>query len=315
MAAPEPGAWTNWVNIANNENAGTDLVILPPPSEIVENGIKKVTQYRKDVDEDTGEVNYYKVVNCFQLLQVNRRISKNAITRKHLVKFGACEGVGPGMEKGITTGCPDYIPIEWEHEKVGEEEEEDNTVLNKLLQKSAAHSLLEEIAPKHVIEGESNKNKKAAVKEPMGFGFGRGNRGRYSDVHQMEETPTIRLLDIPRSTSFEDLRALVNGFHSKRIKLPRDQSDQDQNRGFAFVTFATHQDAKRAKETLHGHAYGTNILHCEWSRNYLNYLNANPEIKAALEKGESMYSIGRTSSGPGSRRPKFINSKRPANEK
>lgn len=122
-------------------------------------------------------------------------------------------------------------------------------------------------------------------------------------------------MDIPRSTSFEDLRALVNGFHSKRIKLPRDQADQDQNRGFAFVTFATHQDAKRAKETLHGHAYGTNILHCEWSRNYLNYLNANPEIKAALEKGESMYSIGRSSAGPGSRRPKFINSKKAAYEK
>lgn len=154
----ESGAWTNWVNIANNEGgAGADLVILPPPSEIIENGIKKVTQYRKDVDEESGEVNYYKVVNCFQLLQVSRRISKNAITRKSLNKFGACEGVGPGPEKGITTVCPDYIPLEWDHEKMGEEEEEDNAVLNKLLQKSAAHSLLEDIAPKHVIEGESKK--------------------------------------------------------------------------------------------------------------------------------------------------------------
>ena len=70
----------------------------------------------------------------------------------------------------------------------------------------------------------------------------------------------------------------VSGFRSKRIKLPRDQLQQDQNRGFAFVTFDSYSDAKEAKERLHGHPYGTNILHCEWSRNYLNFLKANPEV-------------------------------------
>lgn len=108
----------------------------------------------------------------------------------------------------------------------------------------------------------------------------------------MESTPTIRILDIPTNTTFQDLLQLVSIFHSKRIKLPRDQEGQAENRGFAFVTFDSHDDALRAKETLNKHAYGTNILHAEWSRNYLNYLNASEEEKRALDAREGTNSYG-----------------------
>jgi len=109
--------------------------------------------------------------------------------------------------------------------------------------------------------------------------------GSRADTTEMENTPTIRLLDIPTDTQFHDLLDLVRDFHSLKIRLPRDQDYPDgrsRNRGFAFITFSSHEDAERAKYVLDGHAYGTNILHAEWSRKYANFMKASPEREDIL---------------------------------
>ena len=110
--------------------------------------------------------------------------------------------------------------------------------------------------------------------------YGRRYRSR-ADTTEMEDTPTIRLLDIPTNTQFHDLLDLVRVFHSLKIKLPRDQDypDGSRNRGFAFITFSSHEDAERAKDALDGHAYGTNILHAEWSRKYASLIEISAEVK------------------------------------
>lgn len=279
----------NWATFLDGDEDGAtdgDLVILPPSTERTQDGIKTITQYKEEVNEENGEVKYFEVIESYHLMKVKRRISKHAKKRKNLPKFGKCADVGAGPEKGITTRCPEHIPVEWEQEKEAEQVEDDP--LNKMFNsKTKAGAILVELAGNEVIQQEKKQQITVKKVEPMGR-FG-GRKPYSSNTEDMEETPTIRILDIPRNTSFQDLLQLVSGFRSKRIKLPRDQLQQDQNRGFAFVTFDSYSDAKQAKERLHGHPYGTNILHCEWSRNYLNFLKANPEIQKALESGNASF--------------------------
>ena len=80
-------------------------------------------------------------------MKVKRRISKHAIKRKNLPKFGKCVDVGAGPEKGITTRCPEHIPIEWEHEK--EVEQEEDNPLHKIFNKSKAGAMLADIVINH----------------------------------------------------------------------------------------------------------------------------------------------------------------------
>jgi len=282
----------SWAKIANNENSGEEVIILPAPTESVHGNIKTVTQFRQETDEK-GETKYYRVVDCYEMVPVRKRISKNAILRRNLPKFGRCADVGPGPEKGITTPCPDFIPIEWVGDGEEDEEENDNPMAD-LFKKSETQTLFESFLPKHLVD--QTKKQAAGTKKLAPNPFG---PRKFRSTEEMEDTPTIRILDIPRSATFQDLLTLVSGFRSKRIKLPRDQMNTDHNRGFAFVTFDEYRDAKVAKNTLHGHAYGTNILHCEWSRNYLNYLKANPGVQKKLETGNTR-----------STRRRFINSSR-----
>lgn len=277
-----------WADICDNEDQ--PVVIMPPTTEKIENGIKTTTYYKEKVDENTGQTTYVKVVECSRLLLVRRRISRKAKLRRGIPKFGVCEGKPPGPERGISVQSPDPILFEWEHERKDDDEEEEVSLL-KMLKKNEQDALIQDIIPEHILKGESQGPKKKANKSLS-------HMDRRND--EFEDTPTIRILDIPRQTTFADLRELVRRFHSQRIKLPRDQNSENENRGFAFVTFDSHSDAEKAKDALNGHAYGTNILHCEWSRNYVNYLNANPAIKERMSSG-----LVRRAG-----RPRFMNSKK-----
>ena len=60
-----------------------------------------------------------------------------------------------------------------------------------------------------VIQQEKKQQPTIKKAEPMGR-FGR--KPYSSNTEEMEETPTIRILDIPRNTSFQDLLQLVTFF-------------------------------------------------------------------------------------------------------
>jgi len=128
-----------------------------------------------------------------------------------------------------------------------------------------------------IIQRDTNNQKKRS-------GF--GTKFERADTTEMEDTPTIRLLDIPRLTTFHELLDLCRSFRSSKIKLPRDLDypKGSRNRGFAFIKFNSHADAEYAKNTLNGHAYGTNILHAEWSRKYKNYMDTSPEVEEKYEQ-------------------------------
>lgn len=289
-----------WASIIQNDEE-VDQVILPRPSVIQKGaGITETISYKSEEDPATGRTKYYKATECSRTITVRRRISKAALRRQGLEKFGECNGQKSGeLERGITEQCREPVLFEWEHERQEDDEDEDN-VFARIVNRSQQETLLSEIIPDFMRQEKTESQKK---RRPISSRFGR----RLPNVTEMEDTPTIRLLDIPRNTTFQDLLDLVKGFHSRRIKLPRDHECPDhKNRGFAFITFDSHDAAERAKKALNGHPYGTNILHAEWSRNYANYMNADAETKRKVAgSGDSMFGGGR----PGGR-PRFTNSKK-----
>jgi len=102
-----------------------------------------------------------------------------------------------------------------------------------LIEKNQQNILLEELVPKFIRE-----TKKKMRKE-------RKKHERFQNSNEKEDIPTIRIMDLPRNASFDDVCKLVNSFNSKRIKLPRDTKNLEQkNRGYAFISFENHKQAE-----------------------------------------------------------------------
>jgi len=82
----------------------------------------------------------------------------------------------------------------------------------------------------------------------------------------MEDLCALRVTNLSEEADDEDLRALFGPFGSiQRIYLVRER-DSDRSRGFAFVHYYNRDDAQRAKDELHDHPYGHQILDVDWAK-------------------------------------------------
>jgi len=283
-----------WADIIqNNDGFESELIVLPQEVVIKKGGgyEERVSYKKKEMPDKT--VKYFKITECTQRRKVRRRISKHAVQRRKLEKFGDCKMMKQGQcEKGITETCPDHVLFEWAHERK-EEDEEENQVLKQLVKQNVTDALIKEIIPVHLIEKTEKTKIKRVAHRPIEHNAG-----------QMEDTPTIRILDLPTNTTFHDLLDLVKPFENKRANLPRDPDGINANRGVAYVSFNTHAQAERAKNSLNGHPYGNLILRTEWSRNYANWMAANEELMKQRKAAG-----GGITAGGGPRRRRFVNSK------
>lgn len=295
-----------WADIIQQDEDIEQMILPPPTTSHKEDGTFETVSYKCHENPNTKKPKYYKMTEVSKNVKVEKRIPKAALRRKGIEKFGDCKGQKPGyLERGITEQCPEPVKFEWEHER--QEQDDDNTLRDLFGSKvSQSDELVQQIIGSKQFEDEPEADKKPRQK----FTPGRRIAHNCPDFTQMESTPCIRLFDLPRNTTFDDLRCLLRQFYSTNIKLPRDRDYPGCNRGFAFITFNSEEFALRAMETLNGHPYGMNILHAEWSRNYANFKKADPETqrKVIESKLGSDYSLH---AAPSRGRPrKFINSKK-----
>merc|ERR1712110_755170 len=110
----------SWADICDND---IDTVLLPPPIETIENGIKTTIYFRSE-DQEDGSKKYFKVTETSRIITVQKRTSKKAKTRRGIPKFGDCEGIPAGPEHGVTIRDRNVIEFEWDIEQQEEEPQE-----------------------------------------------------------------------------------------------------------------------------------------------------------------------------------------------
>lgn len=293
-----------WADIIQQDEDIEQIILPPSTTSHKGDGLLETISYRSERQPHTKKSKYYKATELSRNVKVQKRIPKAALRRKGIEKFGDCKGQKPGyLERGITEQCPEPVKFEWEHER---QEEDVDLAFEIGICIPPTDRLFREIIGNKKFQDERKKDKKTGQK----FGKFRKTAPKGPDLTQMESTPCIRLFDLPKNTTFDDVKSLLRQFYSTKITLPRDRENPGWNRGFAFITFNSEEVALRAIETLNGHPYGMNILHAAWSRNYANFKKADPETQRKVVENTvgSDYSLHGAPIRGGPR--KFINSKK-----
>lgn len=263
-----------------------------PPQEVVHNpdGTKTI------IDYGMSEEGYLsKTTSIIKVEKVTRTVSRAVAARKNWKKFGECYGREPGLERGITSISMDEINVEWitNNEDESEEEEEinyakkarqdiqshlkmlrfkkrleekklgvDNWAQMMSLQASANTPNAPPAPGVRQAEPSSGTGGKYVPPSKRGGTSGTAGESMYS----RDDSATVRISNVSRSTQEADLEELCKRFGPiRRIFLSRDR-ETGESKGFAFVAFVNVQDAARCIEKLDGYGYDHLILSVEWSK-------------------------------------------------
>lgn len=95
---------------------------------------------------------------------------------------------------------------------------------------------------------------------------GMGTTGSGDNSYSRDDSATVRISNVSRSTEEADLEELCKVFGQiRRIFLSRDR-DTGESKGFAFVAFHNKSDAEKCIQRLDGYGYDHLILSVEWSK-------------------------------------------------
>lgn len=249
---------------------------LPPPTEVIENGFKYVTEYKYNKDDKKT-----KVVRTYKISK--QVVPKTVAKRRTWAKFGESKNDKPGPNSQ-TTMVAEEIFLQLLNTK--EEEKSNDPLLDptkniakcricngehwsvncpykgtamdtNLMEKkatAAAASVAEAPKPGKYVPPFMKDSQKGG---PMGM------RGR-------DDTAAIRISNLSESMTEVDLEELIKriGQHTK-MYLARDKNT-GLCKGFAYVHFRQRKDAAAAIEILNGHGYDHLILSAEWSKPQTN---------------------------------------------
>ncbi|CAG9560396.1 unnamed protein product [Danaus chrysippus] len=260
-------SWADEVEIDQGE--------LPPPSEVVENGLKIVTEYK--YDNDNKKV---KIVRTYKIEK--RVVSKSIAKRKTWNKFGDSANDKPGPNPATTNVCEDvFMQFITSKEEAQRPDEGDLEALKarptKVLFKcrtcqgehwtsscpfqhtQLAQSKAMEAAKAAEAKTSSTKYVVPHAREGASH-MGRDQLGRRDDV------AAIRISNLSNFAVEADLDDLVKPFGPvHKLYLAKEKST-GQCKGFAYVHFKFRDDAAKAIETLNGYGYDHLILNVEWSK-------------------------------------------------
>lgn len=262
-----------------------------PPTEAIQNpdGTKTVTEF------GISEEGYLtKTISIIKVEKVTRTVSKAVASRKNWAKFGDCQNKPPGLEKGITTVSIDEINMEWVgvEDIGGEVEEEANYAelaardiqsrlkIERFLRRQQERKLGVANWAQMMSMEAAAKNPNAAPAPGLRTENSSGGPGKYvppskrsgasastgESMYARDDSATVRISNVSRSTEEADLEELCKGFGSiRRIFLSRDR-ETGESKGFAFVAFSHVTDAAKCIERLDGYGYDHLILSVEWSK-------------------------------------------------
>ncbi|KAL1378082.1 hypothetical protein pipiens_015830 [Culex pipiens pipiens] len=223
---------------------------LPPPTEIVQNGQKVVTEYKYNKDDKNVKVvRTYKITRLvvpkstmfvsediymqFVSNKEEEQKSHNALdSLKNIAKCRICECEHWSVQ------CP-YKGTSYEAGKA------------KPVPAAQPESSSAAIKSGKYVPPSMRDSQKAAL--------GANPRGR-------DDTTAIRISNLSETMTEADLEELVKkiGPHSKMF-LARDKNT-GLCKGFAYVHFKSRRNAATAIELLNGHGYDHLILNVEWSK-------------------------------------------------
>lgn len=244
---------------------------LPPSSEVVENGMKIVTEYKYNEDDKKT-----RVVRTFK--QKKELVPRSVARRKTWAKFGdsAKDKAGPNSH---TTLVGEEVNMQFISNKE-EEKPVDAAELTKSniakcricggehwsvncpLKGTAMDSskIMEQMKPSEVTPSKPGRYVPPGLKDPKGMAMLRGR----------DDGSAIRISNLCEQMVEADLEELVKKFgpHTKMF-LARDKMTGF-CKGFAYVHFKFRRDAEKAIEALNGHGYDHLILSAEWSKPQTN---------------------------------------------
>ncbi|XP_050301511.1 eukaryotic translation initiation factor 3 subunit G-like [Anthonomus grandis grandis] len=253
--------------------------VLPSPTEVFENGLKVVTEYKWDGDKKFKVVRTYKIEKCL--------VPKSIALRKLWKKFGECAGDKRGPNPA-TTIIGEDVYVQFVSSKEEDNKPEDDA-LDKLKISGvknafkcrtcggdhwttkcpwkdtmyAGGKIPDDKKPAPVAEPTKPTTSKYIPpslrdgdKKSEGF-----NMGRRDDNYC-----AIRISNISDSTTETDLEELVKPFGPiHKIYLAKDKQTGN-CKGFAFIHFKFKSDAAKAIMRLNGHGYDHLILSVDWSK-------------------------------------------------
>lgn len=284
------------VGVADSADWGddTDLPMTGgiPPQEIIQNqdGTKTIIDYGMS---DDGYLS--KTITIKKFEKVTKTVSKSVAARKNWKKFGDCQTKAPGLEKGISTVSADEVTMEWITKNQNDEEEEEEINFAQQAQQDIQTQLKmkrflrrQEERKLGVANWAQMMSMEAAARNPNAgpapglriAEISSGTSGKYvppprrggavpttgDSMYSRDDSATVRISNVSRSTEEADLEELCKGFGPiRRIFLSRDR-ETGESKGFAFVAFVNVQDAARCIERLDGYGYDHLILSVEWSK-------------------------------------------------
>ncbi|XP_077291725.1 eukaryotic translation initiation factor 3 subunit g1 [Arctopsyche grandis] len=259
-----------------------DQIVLPPSTEVRDNDLKIVTEYKlNEFDKKVKVVRTYKIEK--------RTVSKSIASRKNIPKFGDSSNDKPGPNPATTLVGEDvylqYITSREESTRPEESELEalkanPNNTIFKCRTCQGDHWTVS--CPfKHLSSakpdismtslGSEAKSSMGPISSGAKYVAPSLREGARRDLPSMnalrrDDTTAIRISNLSDSTVEADLEDLVKLFGPvQKLYLAKEKST-GQCKGFAYVHFKFRNDAAKAIQALNGHGYDHLILSVDWSK-------------------------------------------------